>query len=345
MKTYYEVLGVEPGCSPEELKKAFKKVALDSHPDRGGDPIRFREANEAFQTLGDPDKRAIYDLNMSIKSKSSPKRDPLSDFEDFFNVASVRNRTRNVDSSPPPTSGRGDDIHVEVTISLQDSLQGCQPTVKTIGSNLTEDCQTCHGSGGTPNAPRIACGSCAGHGKSVSYSSGMKVQACRTCGGRGNVSVSPCKKCRGSGKSVFEQRIQIKVPAGVVDGDNLRLSGRGCPGQPPGDLYVKVRVESNSTFQRDGMDIHMVVSVPFATMIVGGKSSVIGPDGSSIDIEIPAGSQTDDSVIVLGKGVLAKMSNRRGNLVVRLKPELPKRITARGRKLLEEFTEENQRFT
>lgn len=339
------VLGVQPDCTPEELKKAFRRLASQHHPDKGGDPIKFKAVNEAYQTLGDADKRAIYDLNSSIKSPGvAPRRNPsTSDFGDFFNTHSSPQRSRNADSSPPPTSGRGDDIHVEISISLKDSLQGCQPTIKTVGNNLTEDCQACNGVGGSSNAPRIACGSCAGHGKSVSYSSGMKVQSCRTCNGRGSVSVAPCKKCRGSGKAVFEQRIQIKVPAGVMDGDSLRLSGRGCPGQPPGDLYVKVRVESDSVFRRDGMDVHTTASIPFELMIIGGKATVTGPDGNPVDFDVPPGSQTDSQVIISGKGVLAKVSNRRGNLVVRLKPEMPKKVSARGRKLLEEFLDEVRR--
>ena len=340
---YYEILGLKPECSQDEVKKAFRKLASVHHPDKGGDAEKFKEINEAYQTLSDTGKRAQYDV-VHARGPFVPPG-----FDSFWDSA-VRGSPwgrhpesrprRNADASPPPTTGRGDNIHVQITLSLEESLRGCKKRVNAKGINRTEKCKACDGSGGTPGAPVVECGSCAGHGKHVSFGSGMNVRDCGSCNGRGKISVSPCKICKGIGKSQFERELDVQIPSGVTTGDRIRLSGQGCPGTPPGDLFIELIITNNPNFTREGVDLHTTVEISLNKAVLGGDHSLLGPDGQSMSVTIVPGTQPGDTIVVHGRGVVSKVGGRQGNLIIHLKVKLPKTLTPRAKKLLEELAAE-----
>jgi len=339
MKDYYEILGVSRDASPEEIKKAFRRLALKYHPDRNpGDKEaeeKFKEINEAYACLSDPEKRRQYDHFGTTFGEGpgfGPFTTTFSDvfedlFEDFFGVFTGR-RT--------PRPQRGEDLRYNLTINLKESAFG---TEKIIEIPKTEACADCAGTGSAGRKPSL-CPTCKGTGQ-VRYQQGFFTIAktCGRCHGRGQVIADPCKKCHGTGYVSRMKALSIKIPAGVETGSRLRVRGEGERGQnggPPGDLYVYITVEEHPFFKRDGNDIRCEVPISFPQAVLGGEIEVPTLDGTT-KLKIPPGTSSGTEFVLKGKGIQKLHGHSRGNQIVKVFIDVPKKLTPRQRELIEEL--------
>lgn len=365
-RNLYDVLGIQKNASQEDIKKAFKELALKFHPDRNPGDIssenQFKDVNEAYQTLSDVTKKANYDLRESFsfgyqtrantRSGTGPN---ISDFrkavEDMFGRTHGRTQgaqntvwgSQSTQATQQPQEGTwhpshdipGEDIETSVEITLKESISGCKKPIKIHG-NRSSPCKSCGGTGGQPGARTIVCSSCAGRGSGVSPN-GMSasIRKCIVCRGRGKVPLALCEACLGHGLETYAKEVTVSIPAGIENGQQLRISGRGNPGHPPGDLYISVRITDDGKFRRNGMDIHCNVKVTLKQAILGGYISINGPDDSNVDVKIPPGTQPGDEVKISGAGV--KGAHLRGDFVVHVTVDLPKVLSPRGEKLLDEL--------
>ena len=254
----YQVLGLQPGASGDDIKRAFRRLASENHPDKNpGDTAKeaqFKQINEAYQMLGDESKRHIYDTRGA--------RPPHINIDDIFSVmnqdfGSIFNHPpiypgRKVPQQPPvETSHRGDDITVDLNLTLAEAVYGCKKSVAVRSPRPQAVCQVCFGEGGNPGSKRINCTTCGGSGKVVQL--GMqfpRITACQVCRGLGSTPITPCHSCGGQGRIVHEAEVLVTVPAGIDKGQQLRLAGRGAPGVPPGDLYLNVLIADHMVFTR-----------------------------------------------------------------------------------------------
>lgn len=357
----YAVLGIDPGASPEEVRRAYKKIAVRDHPDKSrGDKAaeaRFMEATEAYETLRDPEKRRAYDLNRSFRTRSrfgdtSFNLDAESVLRDMFNQVrrgAGRRSAQDVRGSGFAGRRASEDIEEELSITLEEAASGCTKELVSKTA-LRRACQVCRGSGCSPGTDFQDCGSCGGTGQTLDFRLGPqeKVRECPTCSGSGLRPAHPCSNCRGSGDSKFRRCVKVKVPAGIDGGQKLRLAGLGSPGDggPPGDLYVTVNVEPHDRFHRKGSDLYLDHSVPLTVFLRGGTVSVPTLDGPPVRMEVPAGASPGKTIVTSkGAGIRAAGEDRRGDLHVLIQVELPQVLSARGNKLLEELAEELERTT
>jgi molecular chaperone DnaJ len=339
MKDYYEILGVSRDASPEEIKKAFRRLALKYHPDRNpGDKEaeeKFKEINEAYACLSDPEKRRQYDqfgTTFGERPGFGPFTTTFSDvfedlFEDFFGVFTGR-RT--------PRAQRGEDLRYNLTINLKEAAFG---TEKIIEIPKTEACADCAGTGSAGRKPSL-CPTCKGTGQ-VRYQQGFFTIAktCGRCHGSGHVIGDPCKKCNGTGYVSRMKALSIKIPAGVETGSRLRVRGEGERGQnggPPGDLYVYITVEEHPFFKRDGNDIRCEVPISFPQAVLGGEIEVPTLDGTT-KLKIPPGTSSGTEFVLKGKGIQKLHGHSRGNQIVKVFIDVPKKLTPRQRELIEEL--------
>lgn len=357
-RNLYDVLGVEKSASQEDIKKAFKNLALKFHPDRNpgnaSSEAQFKEVNEAYETLSNEAKKANYDVRIAFTT-TGYKPDFGQVMEDLFgasrNVWAARDAQKANHAAPghqQPQGGTwnpshdvpGEDIEIGVEITLEESINGCKKPVKVRG-NQSSPCQSCGGTGGQPGVRVTPCSACSGRGVGVSPNGkSASIRKCIVCRGRGSIPLVLCKACAGRGLGTYEKEIIIRIPAGIENGQQLRISGRGNPGHPPGDLYIDVRIIDDGKFRRDGMDIHCNIKVTLKQAVLGGYVSINGPSDSHVDIPIPPGTQPGDEVKVLGAGVKGTLGNARGNFIVHITVELPKTLSPRGKKLLDELCEE-----
>jgi len=340
MKDYYEILGVSRDASPEEIKKAFRKLALKYHPDRNpGDKEaeeKFKEINEAYACLSDPEKRRQYDQFGTTIFGEGPGFGPFTTtfgdifediFEDFFGVFTGRRTQR---------PQRGEDLRYNLTINLKEAAFG---TEKIIEIPKTEACADCVGTGSAGRKP-ATCPTCKGTGQ-VRYQQGFFTisKTCGKCNGRGYVIGDPCKKCNGTGYVSRMKALSVKIPAGVETGSRLRVRGegeRGYNGGPPGDLYVYIAVEEHPFFKRDGNDIRCEVPISFPQAVLGGEIEVPTLDGTA-KLKIPPGTSSGTEFVLKGKGLQKLHGHSRGNQIVRVFIEVPKKLTPRQRELIEEL--------
>jgi molecular chaperone DnaJ len=355
-RDYYDVLGVERGASESDLKKAYRKLAMECHPDRHpDDPAaeeRFKQVSEAYAVLSDSEKRARYD-RFGHAGLGGPGGGPGADFGDLGNFGDLFNDLfgdifgggGGRGGSRRGRGQRGADLRYNLEISLDDVVNGCEPRLKIPRMNR---CGTCSGSGAAEGSKPSRCGRCEGTGQLVFQQGFFRVnRPCDACGGAGEVISNPCPTCRGAGRVEGQQTIQVKVPPGIEEGARLRVTGEGeagIAGGPPGDLYVVMVLRNHPLFRREGTDLHLEVPVPFVQAALGGEIDVPTLDGR-VKLSIPEGTQSGRVLRLRGKGLPplqprldpAQLKKLRGDLYVKVFVEVPTRLNPRQRELLEEF--------
>jgi len=343
-RDYYEVLGVTRSCTEVELKTAFRKLAMQHHPDRNpGDKDcehRFKELNEAYDVLKDGDKRAAYDRfghaafehgGMGGPGFGADFGSTFADiFEGIFGMASARGRGSGRE--------RGSDLRYNMEISLDEAFTGKTAQIR-IPTSVT--CEACSGSGAKAGTKPKPCSTCGGAGK-IRHAQGFFTleRTCPTCHGRGQVIDDPCKVCGGGGRVTRERTLSVNIPTGVEDGTRIRLSGEGeagVRGGPPGDLYIFLEVAPHEFFQRDGADLHCRVPVSMSSAALGGEFEVPAIDGSKVRVKVPAGTQTGRRFRLPGKGMPVLRAKQTGDMYVQVVVETPQNLTKRQRELLTEF--------
>ncbi len=347
-KDLYEVLGVSPEATQEEIKKAYRRLARKYHPDLNpGDKEaerRFKEINEAYEVLSDPKKRAEYDQLRQAASAhtfTTPEGETAYDFsglfeegglggfadlfEDLFGFETRSHRPR-----------RGEDIMARVEVDLRDAALGREIEVEVP---YRGPCPTCGGQGLDPTDTGSSCPACGGQGKKDIRQKGMRViQICSHCGGSGRIRTRPCPTCRGTGVSGHRERIKIKVPPGVKEGDTIRIPGKGAPGimgGPPGDLYVQFVIRPDPIFERRGDDLYVKVPVDIFTATLGGEVVVPTIDGQ-VKMKIPPGTQCGQKFRLKGKG-LPRARGGRGDEYAEVMIRVPTHLSPEAKKLFEEL--------
>ena len=354
MRDFYEVLGVARDCDAAGLKAAFRKLAMVHHPDRNAGcedaTTRFKEINEAYSALSDPQKRAAYDryghagLNGGNGQAGAGFGDVNDIFNDIFGGRFEDMFGRNGQRSNGPA--RGQDLRYDLEISLEQAYAGAEVEIKVPAAMA---CETCDGSGAKPGTSASNCIACGGAGRVRRSQGFFQVETtCPRCGGAGRVVLSPCQSCQGHGQVRRERVLSVRIPAGVDDGARIRLTGEGDAGAragPRGDLYIFISVEAHDLFERDGLDLLCSVPVPMATAALGGDIEapcLLGGDDcdgeGKIRLKVPEGAQTGNTVRVRGRGMPSLRSRERGDLVVELFIETPTKLTAQQKTLLREFS-------
>lgn len=339
-RDYYEVLEVSRSASDAELKKAFRRLAMKYHPDRNPDDAEaernFKEAKEAFDVLSNANKRAAYDqfghagVDQSaggFGGGGAGFGDAFSDiFGDIFGGGSGRSRQR-----------KGADLQYNLELSLEDAVAGT--TVKIRVPTL-KHCTSCSGSGAKPGTSPQTCATCAGHGQVRMQQGFFSVQqTCPNCRGTGTTISDPCNDCHGAGRIKESKSLSVEVPAGVDNGDRIRLSGEGEAGEagsPAGDLFVQIHVKPHQIFERDNADLYCEVPISIVTAALGGELEVPSLNGR-LNLKIPAGTQTHKSFRMRGKGVKPVRGGPVGDLICRIVVETPVKLNAEQRELLEQF--------
>ncbi|WP_312166305.1 molecular chaperone DnaJ [Phenylobacterium sp.] len=356
MRDYYDILGVDRGADEAALKASFRKLAMEHHPDRNGGceeaSGRFKEINEAYSVLSDPQKRAAYDrfghagVNGAAGGGGGGQFHDVNDifnevFGDVFgDMFGGRGRQR---SGP----ARGQDLRYDLEITLEQAYAGSEVEI-TVPASI--NCETCDGSGARPGTSPTVCGGCGGAGRVRASQGFFSIErACPRCGGSGRLVLDPCEDCNGHGQVRKQRTLQVRIPAGVDDGARIRLAGEGdagARGGPRGDLYIFLSVRPHDLFDRDGLDLLCTVPVPMAVAALGGEIEapcLLGGDNCDgacrIEVKVPEGSQTGRTVRLKGKGMPSLRSRDRGDLVVELFVETPTKLTARQKELMREFSE------
>jgi molecular chaperone DnaJ len=348
-RDYYEILGVSREASVDEIKKAYRRLAVENHPDRNPDnpeaEERFKQASEAYAVLSDAEKRAQYDRfgHQGVGGQPFTGFDPNSfgDFADIlgdlfgfgFGDAFGRRGGRGRRAGP----ARGHDLKYTLRLSLEEAASGVE---KTLRIPREESCGRCSGTGSEPGSSPERCSTCRGAGQ-VMFRRGLLsvAQTCPTCGGQGMTISNPCSECQGRGRVEQEATLKVKVPAGVDTGMRLRLAGEGeggAQGGPPGDLYVVMAVEPHELFQRDGVDLHLALPISVFQAMLGARVTVTTILGEDRDLDIPAGAQPGDTVRLRGSGMPDVDRQRRGDLVAHLDIVIPRKLTATQRQLVEQ---------
>jgi molecular chaperone DnaJ len=339
-KSLYEALGVSKNASQDELKKAYRKLVREVHPDRNpGSEERFKEVQGAYDVLSDPEKRKQYDRFGSANGQPGAGAGGTTfDFGDFDLgdiFGGLFNRGGN--RQQPQRGQRGNDVEVEVRVSFEDALQGVQTTVPV---QLELACHTCHGTGAAPGTAPIVCPNCNGSGV-VATSQGLFAlqQPCPQCRGMGSIVQTPCPTCRGAGRERRTKRYTVKIPAGVKDGTRIKLKGKGeagFGGAAAGDLYVVTRVEPSKIYERRGDDLVITVPVSFPTAALGGTVEAPTP-GGPVSLKIPAGTEDGKLLRIKGRGAPRLKSDGQGDVLARVRIEVPKKMNKKQRELLEEL--------
>lgn len=354
-RDYYEVLGVARDASEEDLKKAYRKLAMKWHPDRNqGDKdaeAKFKELNEAYDILKDAEKRAAYDRYGHAAFEQggggpggfggggSPFGGAFEDiFEEMFGrFGGGRGGGRG------GATGRGADLRTQVEISLEEAFAGTKTNIR-ISTSVS--CEACKGTGAEGAAATGAqtCPGCQGSGKIRAQQGFFLIErTCPTCGGSGRIIKNPCKVCQGAGRVQRERTLNVTIPPGVEDGTRIRLAGEGeagLRGAPAGDLYVDIALKPHPIFQREGANIFIRVPLRMSQAALGGHVEVPSIDGGRTRVTIPAGSQTGDQFRLRGKGFSVLRSAARGDMYVQVSVETPQNLTPKQRELLEQFEAE-----
>lgn len=354
MRDYYEVLGVARGCDDAALKAAFRKMAMEHHPDRNGGcenaSSRFKEINEAYSVLSDAQKRAAYDRfgHAGVNgAQGGPGGFGGADAGDIFNdvfgdvFGEMFGGGRRQSNGPQ----RGQDLRYDLEITLEQAYAGAEVEIK-VPAAIT--CEVCDGSGAKPGTSPTVCGTCGGAGRVRATQGFFAVErACPRCSGTGRLVLDPCQNCHGHGQVRRERVLSVRIPAGVDDGARIRLAGEGdagVRGGPRGDLYLFLSVIPHELFERDGLDLLCTVPVPMTVAALGGEIDapcLLGGencDGSNrMTVKVPEGAQTGKTVRLKGKGMPSLRSRQRGDLVVELFVETPTHLSARQKELLQEL--------
>jgi molecular chaperone DnaJ len=352
----YEVLGVARGASEADVKKAFRRLARELHPDvNRHDPEaeeKFKEAAEAYEILSDAERRATYDRygfeGLDSRGFASAAHG-FGSFADIFDAFFGGDPFGAFGGRAAGGAVQGGDIGAEVSVTLEEAARG---TTVQVTYDLSDVCERCEGSRAEPGSSVHACTNCGGAGRvravsRTAFGQLVREQVCEVCGGEGQVPSEPCTACGGRGRKALRKTLDVEVPAGIADDQRIRLPGRGHAGErggPPGDLYVLVRVADDERFVRDGSDLVSVVDVPAPVAALGATVTVATLDGSE-EIEIPAGTQPGTVITLRGKGMPAIGRRGRGDQQVVLNVVTPRKLTARQKELLGELrdslTEDN----
>jgi molecular chaperone DnaJ len=344
----YEVLGVAKNASDDEIKKAYRSLARQYHPDRNPDDARseeqFKEVQSAYDVLSDPEKRRAYDTFGSAGPRGFPGGTDMGGarFEEF-NLGDLGDLLGGMFGGGARQRGgvrqpiRGDDLETKVRISFEDSLKGIQVRVPVEAETA---CSVCHGTGAEPGTSPVICPQCAGRGV-VSDAQGLFAfsQPCPRCLGNGSIVEKPCRHCRGSGRERTTKRYAVKIPAGVRSGTRVRLKGKGEAGRnggPAGELYVVVDVEPSPLFERRGADLVLDVPVTYAEAALGASVQIPTPDGP-VSLKVPAGTESGKLLRVKGHGAPHLKGNGRGDLLARVKVTIPTKLTKAEREALEGY--------
>ena len=342
---FYELLGVERTADGAAIKSAYRKLAMEYHPDRNGgckeNEAKFKAVSAAYECLKDPQKRAAYDRygHAAFTQQGAGGGGMHADFGDLGDIfETIFGSAFGGGARSKPR--RGADLRYDMQVSLEDAFHGKQTEIEV---EVSVACEPCDGLGAEPGTSRRRCELCAGHGK-VRAQQGFFVieKPCPNCHGRGDVIESPCRACRGEGRVDKVQQLGVEIPPGVDNGTRIRLSGKGEAGPmgaPPGDLYIFVHIKPHAVFERDGTSLFTRVPVSFTTAALGGTIDIPGLDGETHAIEIPAGIQSGKQLRKRGAGMPVLQGRGRGDLVTEIVVETPTKLTARQKELLCEFRE------
>ncbi len=338
-KDYYEVLGVNRDASEDDFKKSYRKLAMKFHPDRNPDNPKaeeqFKEAKEAYEILSDANKRAAYDqyghAGVDPSAAAGAGMGGFADaFGDIFGDIFGGGRGRS-------NVYRGADLRYNLEIALEDAARGTETKIRIP---TLEECATCHGSGAKPGTQPVKCTTCDGRGQVRMQQGFFSIQqTCPKCHGSCKVVESPCATCRGAGRLKQHKTLSVKIPAGVDEGDRIRLSGEGeagVNGGPAGDLYVVIHLKAHAVFQRDHNDLHCEMPISFTTAALGGDIKIPTLDGYA-KIKIPEETQSGKVFRLRGKGIKGVRSSTHGDLMCHVVVETPVNLTARQRELLNEL--------
>lgn len=347
-RDFYEVLGVTRGCDEKTLKTAFRKLAMEFHPDRNnGDQaaeIKFKEVSAAYECLRDPQKRAAYDRfgHAAFENGGGPgfpndfAASMSNIFDDIF--GDFMGSGRRGGGNRSGGRERGSDLRYNMEISLEEAYLGKTAEVEVPTKVV---CQSCSGSGAKRGSSPKVCPSCDGHGRVRAASGYFSIErTCPTCQGRGEVISDPCLECNGAGRVTEERKLSVNIPSGIEDGTRIRLGGEGeagVRGGPPGDLYIFLSIRPHEFFQRDGADIFCRVPISLTTAALGGEFNVPQIDGGKTRVKVPEGSQTGKQFRLKGKGMPVLRTSKVGDMYIQIVVETPSNLTRRQRELLEEF--------
>jgi molecular chaperone DnaJ len=355
-RDYYEVLGVPKNATEDEVKKAYRKLAMKYHPDRNqGDSakdseVRFKEAKEAYEMLSDAEKRAAYDqfghagVDPNMRGAGGPGAEGFGGFAeafgDIFGDIFGQAQQRGAGGARGGRQVyRGSDLSYAMEISLEEAAKGKDAQIRIPS---WDECETCHGSGAKVGTQAKTCTTCHGQGVVQMRQGFFSVQqTCPHCRGTGKIIPEPCQTCHGQGKVKRQKTLEVRIPAGIDDGMRIRSAGNGEPGTnggPPGDLFIEIRLKKHALFERDGDDLHVVVPVGIARAALGGEIEVPTLDGKAA-IDIPEGTQAGKQFRLRGKGIKGVRSSVPGDLYCHIAVETPVKLTEHQRKLLKELDE------
>ncbi|GCL63613.1 molecular chaperone DnaJ [Pseudaquabacterium pictum] len=353
-RDYYDVLGVPKNATEDDIKKAYRKLAMKYHPDRNqgeGDDAKkaeekFKEAKEAYEMLSDPQKKAAYDQyghagvdpNAGM-GRGGPGAEGMGGFAEAFGdiFGDIFNGGRRGGGGQQVY--RGSDLSYAMEISLEEAANGKDAQIRIPS---WDTCDTCHGSGAKPGTSAKTCGTCNGSGTVHMRQGFFSIQqTCPHCHGSGKIIPEPCTTCNGAGKIKRQKTLEVKIPAGINEGMRIRSAGNGEPGTnggPAGDLYIEIRIKDHDIFERDGDDLHCTVPVSFTTVALGGSIEVPTLSGKA-EIELPEGTQHGKTFRLRGKGIKGLRSSYPGDLYAHVSVETPVKLTEHQRKLLKELDE------
>ena len=353
-KNYYKTLGVNKDASADEIKKAFRKLALKHHPDKNQgnkeSEKKFKEINEAYEILKDDQKRAAYDKygSAGFQNSGGGFHSQAGGFEDFADVfgdifGDFMGRGSSSPKQQRENQFRGSDLRYNTEITLENAYKGLNRNIKF---RTAVKCDECDGKGTKAKTGTTTCNTCNGSGK-VRYQQGffMIEKVCTSCSGSGVIIKDPCKTCKGEGRYEKEKNLSIHIPKGINNGAKIRISGEGeagVRGAAPGDLYIHISVKPHEFYQRDNANLHCSVPIKMTTAVLGGYIEIPTIDGNIAKINVPSGTQFGTKLRMQNKGMPIMNSSRNGDIYVNVNVELPIKVTSKQKELLEEFAKIKQ---
>lgn len=356
-KNYYDILGISKSASADEIKRAYRKLAHQYHPDKGsGNAEKFKEVNEAYQVLSDEGKRAQYDRfgeNYQQASGFGGGAGGFNPFDGFgggfsqggveFDLGDIFSDIFGGRESRQSRRQRGVDLEMPLTISFEESVHGA---TKTVTIEKQDKCHVCNGNGAAPGSKIITCPKCHGQGQIITtrrtiFGNMQSATTCDKCEGEGKVPETPCSICNGSGVLRRPKTLEVKIPAGIDHGQRIRVQGEGevgYRGSQPGDLYITIRITPSKEFKRDGYNLHKELPISFVQAALGTKIDVHTVDGV-VEVKVPAGTQPNTMLKVSGKGVPVINSGKRGDLLLKVRVVVPNKLSKKEKELIEQLAE------